>query len=237
MADGLTVTLRQDRPIPLDLSFAVKPGEVTALIGLSGAGKTTVLRAIAGLYRPEHGQIACAGETWLDRAQGIEVAAHQRRCGFVFQSYALFPHRTALGNVMEAMLGRPAPHRRAAALALLDRTGIAALADRPIHTLSGGQQQRVALARALARQPAVLLLDEPFSAVDRPARRALGDLIGDLRREPGIPVLLVTHDIADAARLADRIVLIDHGRVVQQGPAQDVIARPAGDLARALVGD
>lgn len=237
MSEGLAVTLRQERPIPLDLSFTVAPGCITALIGLSGAGKTTVLRSIAGFHRPHHGRIACGDDVWLDRAHGVELPAHRRRCGFVFQSYALFPHRTALGNVMEAMRDQPAAARRAGALALLDRAGIAALADRPIHALSGGQQQRVALARALARRPAVLLLDEPFSAVDRPARSGLRDLIGALRDELAIPVVLVTHDIADAGRLADRIVLIDHGRIVQDGPAAEVIARPATDLARALVAD
>ncbi|MDO9127063.1 MAG: ATP-binding cassette domain-containing protein, partial [Parvibaculum sp.] len=167
MDKGLAVRLQQETPIPLDVTFSVAPGEAMALVGPSGSGKTTVLRAIAGLYRAADGQIACNGEVWFDSATGLHLPARQRRAGLVFQSYALFPHLTALANVMEALSDTPREPRRAAAMALLARVHLNGLEDRRPAQLSGGEQQRVAVARALARRPDVLLLDEPFSAVDR----------------------------------------------------------------------
>ncbi|MEQ8281732.1 MAG: ABC transporter ATP-binding protein [Parvibaculum sp.] len=227
MDKGLTVRLRQDAPIPLDVAFSVAPGEAMALVGPSGSGKTTTLRAIAGLYHAAEGRIACNGATWFDSVAGLHLPARQRRAGLVFQSYALFPHLTALANVMEALGDTPRETRRAAATALLARVHLDGLEDRRPAQLSGGEQQRVAVARALARRPDVLLLDEPFSAVDRVTRRKLRRELAELRRDLPMPVVLVTHDLDDVTRLADRICVMHKGCILQSGSVSDVMARPA----------
>lgn len=222
MAEGISVRLNQAGPIPLDIDLACAPGETLALVGPSGAGKTTLLRAVAGLYRPRAGRITCGGEVWLDTEAGIVRPAHTRRVGLVFQEYALFPHLDALANVMAALGHRPRAERRARAMAILARVHLEGLERRKPHQLSGGQRQRVALARALARDPAVLLLDEPFSAVDRRTRARLHAELADLRGDLTIPILLVTHDIDEAAGLADRMGVIEGGRMVACGAARDI---------------
>jgi molybdate transport system ATP-binding protein len=161
-ASSLKVSLKQRAPIPLAVELRCAPGELLALVGPSGSGKTTILRSIAGLVRPACGRVACAGITWFDSAAGTWVAPQARRAGFVFQDYALFPHLTALHNVMVALEAFDRGSREARARALLGLVHLEGLENRPPYTLSGGQQQRVALARALARDPLVLLLDEPF---------------------------------------------------------------------------
>ena len=218
----LSVTLRAETPIPLDLSFTVAAGEVLALVGPSGSGKTTVLRSIAGLWQPQAARITVASEVWLDSATGQALPAHRRRLGVVFQSYALFPHMTAQQNVMAAM---PRPDLAEAAR-LLRLVNLAGLEGRKPAALSGGQQQRVALARALARKPQVLLLDEPFSAVDRATREHLQAEVLALRAHLDMPVVLVTHDLNEAQLLADRMVVIDRGRVLRQGSTAAVMADP-----------
>ena len=232
---GLAVRLRQDGPIPLQVEFAVAPGEILALVGPSGSGKSTTLRAIAGLYAPEGGRVACRGLLWFDGDAGISVAARERRVGMVFQSYALFPHLTAAENVMEA-LGDVCPEqRRDRARALLQRLHLNGLEDRRPAALSGGQQQRVAVARALARKPDALLLDEPFSAVDRVTRRRLRRELGELRRELSMPVILVTHDLDDVIRLADRMCVLNGGQILQTGTVEQVMAHPASPLVAELL--
>lgn len=232
---GLTVKLHQERPIALDAEFAVAPGEIMALVGPSGSGKSTTLRAIAGLYAPSGGRIVCNGSVWLDREAGISVPARGRRVGMVFQSYALFPHLTAVENVMEA-LGDVGPEtRHSRARALLQRMHLEGLEDRRPALLSGGQQQRVAVARALARRPDVLLLDEPFSAVDRVTRRRLRRELGELRRELSMPVILVTHDLDDVVRLADRMCVLNGGKILQTGSVEGVMARPANSIVAELL--
>lgn len=233
--NGLVVALRQTDPIPLDVEMYCARGEVLALVGPSGAGKSTILRAIAGLNRPRSGRIVCNGQAWFDGVAGIFTPPHQRRVGLVFQSYALFPHMSALRNVEAAMGHADVASRRDRALALLDRVHLTGLSARKPGQLSGGQQQRVAVARALARDPAVLLLDEPFSAVDKATRGRLYRELADLRRSLDIPVVLVTHDFDEAARLADRMCLIDQGRVIQTGLPHDILARPASIEAAQLV--
>jgi molybdate transport system ATP-binding protein len=223
---GLHVHLCATAPIPLDLTLACAPGELLALVGPSGSGKTTILRCIAGLHRPTWGHITCDGATWLDTPQSIDLPPPQRRIGLVFQGYALFPHMTALGNVAAALRHLPSGERAAQAAALLAQMGLEGLERRRPAGLSGGQQQRVALARALAREPAALLLDEPFSAVDRPTRRELYRVIAGLRERLAIPVVLVTHDLGEAVRLADRMAVLHQGRVLQHGAPNDVAARP-----------
>jgi molybdate transport system ATP-binding protein len=232
----LTVDLRAEAPIPLDTRFAVAPGEIAALVGPSGSGKSTVLRAIAGLWRPHEGRVLVDGEAWLDTAAGIVHPTRARRVGMVFQSYALFPHMTALGNVAAALGHLPGPDRAAKARALLALVNLAGLEDRRPAALSGGQQQRVAVARALAREPRTLLLDEPFSAVDRATRERLYREIAELRRVLAMPVVLVTHDMDEAARLADRLIVLHHGRTLQDGPPVDVLTRPATPEVARLIG-
>lgn len=237
MAEGLHIELRQAGPIPLDFRLDVLRGETLALVGPSGAGKTTIVRCIAGLYSSRDGKVACNGQAWFDPAKGIRLPARSRHVGLVFQSYALFPHMTAIGNVMEAMRDLPREARRSEAERLLDQVQLADLADRPPSALSGGQQQRVALARALARRPEVLLLDEPFSAVDHPTRRQLHDCLRAVRAGSDIPVLLVTHDIHDAARVADRICLVIAGRNVETGSPGETLQDPRSHTARWMEGD
>lgn len=229
---ALDLRLQATAPVSLDLSLTVAPGEILALIGPSGAGKSSVLKAIAGLLPGGEGHVRVGGETWFDSSQNKRLPPHRRRLGFLFQHYALFPHKTALGNVTAAMGTNP---DETLAHALLARVHLEGLENRRPSQLSGGQQQRVALARALAREPQLLLLDEPFSAVDRPTRRALTQTIRELRTNLHMPVILVTHDIEDAASLADRIAILQAGRIVQHGLTAEVIANPVSDMVRELV--
>lgn len=219
----LDVWIGSARPIPLTLGFTLKQGELLALVGPSGAGKTTALRVIAGLHRTDQARVTVGGQVWTDMARGLALPPHRRSLGMVFQSYALFPHLTAVENVMIAMT-KADP---AAAARLLDLVQMQGFADRRPDQLSGGQQQRVAVARALAREPQVLLLDEPFSAVDRAQREALqGELLA-LRDRLLMPVVLVTHDLNEAQILSDRMLVLDQGRMVRLGPTAEVMADPA----------
>lgn len=217
---ALQVMARAATPIPLDVSFRVEPGEVLALVGHSGSGKTTLLRTIAGLWGPEAARVCIGGTVWLDTEAAVNLPAHRRRVGVVFQNYALFPHMTAAQNVMAAMdSADPVEANR-----LLDLLNLQGLAERKPAQLSGGQQQRVAVARALARRPHALLLDEPFSAVDRATREKLYSEIIALRAHLAMPVVLVTHDMNEAQLLADRIVVIEKGRIVGAGTTAQVMA-------------
>lgn len=230
--EGLVVNLRQSDPIPLQAAFRCAPGELLALVGPSGSGKTTILRAIAGLYKVREGLIGCGGSLWFDTEAGIDLPAHERRVGLVFQSYALFPHLSALGNIAAALGHRPRAQRRERARELLATVHLAGLEDRKPAELSGGQQQRVALARALAREPAVLLLDEPFSAVDRRTRRLLHAELSELRKAIRVPIILVTHDLDEAGSLADRLAVLDRGELLQTGAPAEVAATPASQRVR-----
>lgn len=240
MPEGLSVSLRQAAPIPLDCALECAPGELLALVGPSGSGKTTVLRCIAGLQRPQRGRIICAGNTWLD--DGIALAPQSRRVGMVFQSYSLLPHLSAQDNVALALMALPRGERLKAAQGWLARVHLHGLEEHRPGELSGGQQQRVALARALARaignasQPTVLLLDEPFSAVDQVTRRKLQQELARLRRELSIPIVLVTHDLDEARMLADRMVLLHHGVSLQSGPPEEIMTRPANAAIARLIG-
>jgi molybdate transport system ATP-binding protein len=232
----LSVALSQVGPIPLDVEIACGPGELLAFVGPSGAGKTTVLRAIAGLYRPKAGRIVCGSDTWFDGGAGIMVPPQERAVGLVFQDYALFPHLSALDNVRLAMHHLAEPERTATAASLLRRVHLDGLEARKPEQLSGGQRQCVALARALARDPKVLLLDEPFSAVDCMTREPLKEEIANLHRALAIPIVLVTHDLEEAQALADRISVIDRGRTLQTGTPDDVRLRPASAVVARLTG-
>jgi molybdate transport system ATP-binding protein len=212
--------------LKLDVELTVEPGECLALAGPSGAGKTSVLRVAAGLLRPAHGVVQANGETWLDTSRGIDVPAERRRCGYVFQEYALFPHLNAWQNVAYPLRKLSRGERRARALELLDRFDLTGKADARPHTLSGGERQRVAVARALARRPEVLLLDEPLSALDARTRAGAARELAAVLRDSDAPALLVTHDFAEAAQLGDRVGIIDRGQVVQQGTPSELAAKP-----------
>jgi molybdate transport system ATP-binding protein len=233
---GLAVRLRQDAPIPLAATFACAPGELLALVGPSGSGKSTILRTIAGLYRPKDGSVRVDGQVWFDSAAGVWVPAHRRQAGLVFQSYALFPHLTALDNVTAALGHLSRRERRARAGQLLELVHLAGLEGRRPAELSGGQQQRVAVARALGREPKVLLLDEPFSAVDKATRQKLYRELAAMRQRLSMPVALVTHDLEEALMLADRLSLLHHGRTLQDGSPIQVMQQPATVEAARLVG-
>ena len=236
MTEGIRIQLQQGGPIPLDAALECAPGEVLALVGPSGSGKTTILRAIAGLLRVENGAIQCGRDCWFDSANNVFIAARHRRVGYVFQNYALFPHLDALHNVMEAMLELPLPERERRARDVLARVRLAGLEHRVPAMLSGGQQQRVAVARALAREPQVLLLDEPFSAVDRATRQRLYRELAELRRELAMPVILVTHDLDEALMLSDRMCVLHQGHTLQTGAPLQVMTRPQTVEVAQLVG-
>jgi molybdate transport system ATP-binding protein len=222
--------------LDLDVAVTAAPGECLALAGPSGAGKTTVLRVAAGLRRPDAGRVRCGEEMWLDTRRGVDVRAEDRRCGYVFQEYALFPHLRAWENVAFGLHGLPRAAGRARAMDLLERFGLAGRADARPATLSGGERQRVALARALAPRPRALLLDEPLSALDARTRAAATREVAAVLREAGVPSILVTHDFGEAALLADRVAVIDAGRVVQVGAPAELAAAPASAFVADFTG-
>ena len=232
----LAVALRQDTPIPLAVEFICDPGDVLAVFGPSGSGKTTILRSIAGLYCPHEASVRSGALTWTDTATHTLTPPHRRRVGFVFQEYALFPHLTALGNVLTALGHRPRAERRARAEALLDMVQLAHLVTRRPHELSGGQRQRIALARAILRDPAVLVLDEATSAVDNDTEAAIQR---SLRRVTvGRTTLVVAHRLS-TVRHADRIWVLDAGRVVETGSHDELVERggPYAQLWAIQTGD
>jgi ABC-type sulfate/molybdate transport systems ATPase subunit len=225
-------TLQADFTLPLRsfaLELELEVSRTVALVGPSGAGKTSVLRVIAGLSEPPRGRIVLDGERWLDTERGVSLAPELRRVGLVFQDYALFPHLSVRGNVAFGARGRPVDE-------LLDRFRIGHLAAAHPAELSGGERQRTALARALARDPAVLLLDEPLAALDAhtkaEVRQELAELLGDL----GLPTLLVTHDYEDAAALADEVGVLVEGRLRQLGAPAELVARPRDAFVASFTG-
>jgi molybdate transport system ATP-binding protein len=217
------------RSFELGVSLSIG-AQTVALVGPSGAGKTTVLRAIAGLRRPDRGRIALGGRPWFDAAAKVDLPPEQRSVGLVFQEYALFPHMTVRANV--AFGGASDARVRE----LLDRVQIAHLAGERPGGLSGGERQRVAVARALARNPQVLLLDEPLSALDAHTRTAVRGELQDVLGALALPTLLVTHDFRDAAALADRIGVIVDGRLRQEGTAAELVAHPADAFVASFTG-
>jgi molybdate transport system ATP-binding protein len=229
------MALRIDYTHPLrafdaHVELTVERGEAVALVGPSGAGKTTTLRIVAGLLRPRQGRVSIDDETWLDTAAGIDRPPEERRIGYLFQEYALFPHLDVSQNIR---FGAP---RGTSVAELLERFRISPLAHARVRELSGGERQRVALARALARRPGALLLDEPLSALDAHTKSSVRAELHELLRELGLPTILVTHDFEDAAALADRIGVIVDGRVVQEGTAADLVSRPLDGFVASLTG-
>ena len=222
----------------LDVELDVDDASVVAVVGPNGAGKTTLVRALAGLTPIDHGRVQIGSTVVEDPAAGVRLPPEARGIGVVFQEPRLFDHLTALENVAFGLRagGTARPAARAAAESWLARVGLPDVAGRRPGALSGGQAQRVALARALATEPGVLLLDEPLAAVDASARTDLRHLLRDeLRRYPGARVV-VTHDPIEAAALADRLVVLEDGRITQQGPLVDVTARPRSPWVATMVG-
>ena len=208
------------RPVLRDISFAARRGEILCLLGRSGCGKTTLLRMIAGLDAPDAGVITLNRRN-LTHPDAF-IAPEKRSVGFMFQDFALFPHLTVLENVLFG-----AKTARTAALALLDRVGLSALVQRYPHTLSAGEQQRAALVRALMPRPDIILMDEPFSNLDASTREGVRAATLALLRETDTTAIVVTHDPAEAMSIADRIVLMDAGAIVQIGTPEDLYRRPA----------
>jgi sulfate transport system ATP-binding protein len=228
---GLTKSFGAFRAVD-DVTFEAAEGTITALLGPSGSGKSTVLRMIAGLEQPD------AGSVWVAGEELTEASVQDRRLGFVFQHYALFRHMTVRKNVAFGLSVRRVDKgtQRKRVDELLELVGLAPFGDRYPDQLSGGQRQRVALARALAPRPQVLLLDEPFGALDARVRQELRAWLDHLHRELGVTSLFVTHDQEEALELANEIVVMNHGRVEQVGPADAIYNQPATPFVAAFVG-
>jgi molybdate transport system ATP-binding protein len=225
-------TLQAEFALPLrsfELELALDVSRTVALVGPSGAGKTSVLGVVAGLAAPREGRVTLDGETWLDTANGIALPPERRRVGLVFQDYALFPHLSVRANVAYGAGRRPVD-------GLLERFRIGHLAGAHPRELSGGERQRVALARALARDPAVLLLDEPLSALDAHTKTEVRHELAELLRGLALPTLLVTHDYEDAAALSDEVGVLVEGRLRQLGPPAELVARPRDAFVAAFTG-
>lgn len=235
-APGLAAEFSVRRPdFSLDVRLHVG-AEVLVLFGPSGSGKTTTLNVIAGLLTPERGRVVLDGRTLFERSgagRTVNVPTRTRRIGYVFQQYALFPHLTALQNVAYPLRGREGQARAAEFLAHLS---LSHLADRFPHELSGGQQQRVAIARSLAAEPRVLLLDEPFSALDMAARQRLQRELVALQAELGLVVVYVTHRLEDAFAVGQRLAVMHDGVLEQIGPIEEVFRHPANARVAGIMG-
>lgn len=234
-SSALYVRLIQEGPIPLDVELSCEAGQVLALVGPSGSGKSTVLRCISGLSHSAQGKVACGGDCWFDSSRRIRFTPQRRRVGLLFQHFALFPHLSALDNVHLAVTGGSASEKAHRARRLLEKVHLRGLESRFPAALSGGQQQRVALARALARDPAVLLLDEPFSAVDQVTRRKLRIEMLQLIRELNVPIVLVTHDLDEACMLAGKLSVLHNGKTLQEGSPHEVMRQPVDATVARLI--
>jgi molybdate transport system ATP-binding protein len=221
--------------ISASAAWPLQGAPVTVLFGPSGSGKTTVLRALAGLDRPDAGAITFGAEPWFDAARGLHVRPQARGVGLLFQDYALFPHLTVGANVGYGLHRLAIGERRARVAELAERFGLAELLDRRPTELSGGQRQRVALARALAPRPRLLLLDEPLSALDTPTREALRGELRYLLEQARVPAIVVTHDRVEALALGDRLAVLVDGTIRQVGPVHEVFSAPVDvDVARVV---
>jgi molybdate transport system ATP-binding protein len=219
----------------LDVAWTAGDG-VAVLFGPSGAGKTLTLQCLAGLIHPDAGRIVVDDRVLFDAAAGVNLPPQQRRVGFVFQGYALFPHLTVAENVGFGLRDRPRAVRDTRVADVIARLDLGGLERRRPSELSGGQRQRVALGRALAIDPALLLLDEPLSALDAPLRRALRDELRSILSGWGTAAVVVTHDFTEAYRLADRIIVYESGRVIQAAPRAELLWQPASEAVARVMG-
>jgi iron(III) transport system ATP-binding protein len=234
--EARSVSRRYGSSLAVDnASLSLQPGEITCLLGPSGSGKSTLLRLLAGLEAVDAGEVLARGRTLS--GGGRHVAPEDRGLGFVFQDYALFPHLTVEENVAFGLRRLPAAERRSRASLQLERVRLAHRASAYPQALSGGEQQRVALARALAREPAAILLDEPFSGLDMRLRAEVRDAALAALREAGAAALIVTHDADDALLTADRLALMDKGRILQTGNPREIYLRPVSIEAARLTGE
>jgi molybdate transport system ATP-binding protein len=209
---------------------------IVALVGPSGSGKTLTLQCIAGLVVPDEGHIAAGGRILFDHTGRVNLRPQQRRIGYVFQGYALFPHMTVAENVMFGLRAAGASERPNRTSAIIERLGLSGLTGRYPSELSGGQQQRVALARALATDPDVLLLDEPLSALDAPLRRELCSELSQTLRDWAKSAILVTHDLSEAYQIADTVVLYEHGQTTGAMAKNDLLWNPSSERVARLIG-
>lgn len=232
---GAEIRFTPDSAAIRDVDLSLSRGRVTALLGPSGSGKSTLLRAIAGLERLHAGEIRFAGRLWS--GDGVHLAPEKRRCGVVFQDYALFPHLTAAQNVAFGLRDGARRARRNQALDGLERVELGHRAHAYPHELSGGEQQRVALARALAPRPAVMLLDEPFSGLDRRLRAELREATVAALRAAETAALIVTHDADEAMAVADEVALMAGGAIIQTGAPDRLYLEPVSETAARLLGD
>jgi molybdate transport system ATP-binding protein len=219
----------------LDVGWEAREA-VVALVGPSGSGKTLTLQCLAGLIQPERGRIVVDDRVLFDAAAVVNLPPQSRRIGYVFQGYALFPHLTVAANVAYGLHRTPRRQRTERTRDVLERLGLAAVAGRYPRELSGGQQQRVALGRALAVDPDLLLLDEPLSALDAPLRRALRDELARTVRDWRKATVVVTHDLAEAYQLADRVVVYEAGHVIQSGPRAELLWQPTSESVARIMG-
>ena len=221
--------------LTIDVKVKVTGG-VTVLFGSSGAGKTSILRAIAGIITPDQGRISLGDTIYFDSSAGIRLPMQQRKVGYVFQNHALFPHLTAEQNVLYGARAASRLSARERVRELFSLPGIQKIAARYPHELSGGEQQRVALACALATDPLIMLLDEPLSAVDVATRSRLLEEISAIQRRSGIPFLYVTHNHSEAVRLGNNMFVIDEGKVVQEGTPLEIFNAPRTAPVARVVG-
>ena len=234
-APRLDVTLVKQLPgFTLDVQWTAGDG-VAVLFGPSGAGKSLTLACLAGLVRPDAGRIVVDGRVLFDAAAAVDLPPQSRRVGFVFQGLALFPHLTVAGNIGFGLRDRPRAARERKVREVVERLGLGGLEARRPSEISGGQRQRVALGRALAIDPALLLLDEPLSALDLPLRRALRDELRATLADLRTAAVVVTHDFTEAYRLGDRIVVYEAGRVVQAAPRSELLWQPASEAVARIM--
>lgn len=205
----------------LEVACRISPGDLVVIYGVSGAGKTSILRMMAGLFSPESGKIEVNNSSWFDSKKNINIKPQHRKAGFVWQDYALFPNMTVKQNLRYALQkGQPEKIIEE----LMDIIELTQLQNRKPHSLSGGQQQRVALARALVRQPEILLLDEPLSALDGGMRIKMQDYLLKVHNQYNLTTILVTHDLAEIFKLAKKIFILDQGKFINQGTPQEVFS-------------
>jgi molybdate transport system ATP-binding protein len=231
---GLSLKLRkQVNGFKLDVEWAME-NELAVLFGFSGAGKSMTLQLLAGLIQPDEGWIYSGNRTLFDSRSGVNLAPQDRSIGYVFQNLALFPHMTVKGNILYGAGDLKKEEREEQIKEMIAAFHLVGLESRYPSEISGGQQQRVALARALIRRPDLILLDEPFSALDNPLRLEMQKFLKEVRLEFNIPVLLVTHDLPEAFSLADKIIVYSHGRIAQIGPPKDIGLNPMDAEVKSL---
>jgi molybdate transport system ATP-binding protein len=232
---GLSVNLKKKvNGFALDVKWEMGK-ELAVLFGYSGAGKSMTLQLIAGLMKPDEGLIRSGEKTFFDSSSNINIPPQKRSIGYVFQDLALFPHMTVMQNITYGGNGLPKAEKTERASEMIKRFRLEGLEDKLPSEISGGQKQRAAFARALLRRPDILLLDEPFSALDNPLRIEMRGLLKEIRQEFDIPVALVTHDLTEAFAMADRLIIYSNGKAVQSGSPKEIHDRPENQDVERLV--